>query len=145
MKYKVLKKTTGYCTEETVEVEADRAEFRGNDSVLTFVKEDTWVVALEPLLGAEAQTVDRIVLALAPGQWESFGEVPDEAGPEEDLKKTNPEVESSPVTHLVVLHRVLYGTIDPQKALDYLHQHLREDADLADMGRPLKYQYQGSL
>lgn len=48
---------------------------------------------------------------------------------------------SSPLTHLVVLHRVLYGTIDKAKALEYLHSHLREDADLADMGRPLKYQY----
>ena len=48
---------------------------------------------------------------------------------------------SSPLNHLVVLHRVLYGTIEPELALDYLHQHLRDDADLADMGRPLKYQY----
>ena len=49
---------------------------------------------------------------------------------------------SSPLNHLVVLHRVLYGTIEPELALAYLHQHLRDDADLADMGRPLKYQYQ---
>lgn len=48
---------------------------------------------------------------------------------------------SSPLTHLVVLHRVLYGTIDKVEALKYLHSHLRDDADLADMGRPLKYQY----
>lgn len=48
---------------------------------------------------------------------------------------------SSPLTHLVVLHRVLYGTIDPELALTYLYHHLREDADLADLGRPLKYQY----
>ena len=49
---------------------------------------------------------------------------------------------SSPLNHLVVLHRVLYGTIEPELALAYLHQHLRHDADLADMGRPLKFQYQ---
>ena len=48
---------------------------------------------------------------------------------------------SSPLTHLVVLHRVLYGTIDETEALKYLHSHLRDDADLADMGRPLKCQY----
>lgn len=48
-------------------------------------------------------------------------------------------------THpLVVLHRVLYGTIDKAEALNYLHSHLRDDADLADMGRPLKYQYSGA-
>lgn len=45
-------------------------------------------------------------------------------------------------TPLVVLHRVLYGTIDKAIALEYLHSHLREDADLADLGRPLKYQYE---
>jgi hypothetical protein len=49
---------------------------------------------------------------------------------------------SSPLNHLVVLHRVIYGTIEPELALAYLHQHLRDDEDLADMGRPLKYQYQ---
>ena len=49
---------------------------------------------------------------------------------------------SSPLNHLVVLHRVLYGTIEPELALAYLHQHLRDGADLADMGRPLKFQYQ---
>lgn len=48
---------------------------------------------------------------------------------------------SSPLNHLVVLHRVLYGTIDEKEALGYLHSHLRDDADLADLGRPLKYQY----
>jgi hypothetical protein len=48
---------------------------------------------------------------------------------------------SSPVTHLVVLHRVLNGTIKPEEAQEYLHQHLCPDADLADLGRPLKYQY----
>lgn len=48
---------------------------------------------------------------------------------------------SSSLTHLVVLHRVLYGTIDKADALEYLHSHLRDDADLGDMGRPLKYQY----
>ncbi len=55
------------------------------------------------------------------------------------LKST--DLLSSPLTHLVVLHRVLYGAIDKAEALEYLHSHLREDADLADMGRPLKYQY----
>ena len=53
----------------------------------------------------------------------------------------SPDLLSSPLTHLVVLHRVLYGTIDKTKAIEYLHGHLREDADLGDMGRPLKYQY----
>lgn len=48
------------------------------------------------------------------------------------------------VEHLVFLHRVLYGTIDKADALKYLHSHLREDADLADMGRPLRYQYQAN-
>jgi len=49
---------------------------------------------------------------------------------------------SSPLNHLIVLHRVIYGTIDEGRVLLYLHHHLRPDADLADMGRPLKYQYQ---
>lgn len=48
---------------------------------------------------------------------------------------------SSSVGHLTILHRVLYGAIDKKGALDYLHRNLRDDADLADMGRPLKYQY----
>jgi hypothetical protein len=52
---------------------------------------------------------------------------------------------SSPLNHLVVLHRVIYGTIEPELALAYLHQHLRDDADLADLGRPLKYQYQENV
>ena len=51
------------------------------------------------------------------------------------------DLESSPLTHLVVLHRVLYGTINHVRALKYLHSHLRNDAELGDMGRPLKYQY----
>ena len=55
------------------------------------------------------------------------------------LKST--DLLSSPLTHLVVLHRILYGTIDKTEAIEYLHGHLREDADLGDMGRPLKYQY----
>ena len=49
---------------------------------------------------------------------------------------------SSAVEHLVILHRVLYGTIDNEQALGYLWKHLKEDADLADFGRPLKFQYQ---
>ena len=52
------------------------------------------------------------------------------------LKST--DLLSSSLTHLVVLHRVLYGTIGKAEALEYLHSHLREDADLADMGRPLQ-------
>lgn len=59
------------------------------------------------------------------------------------LKST--ELLSSPLTHLVVLHRVLYGTIDPREALSYLHQHLRDDAELADLGRPLRYQYKDNV
>lgn len=55
------------------------------------------------------------------------------------LKST--DLLSSPLTHLIVLHRVLYGRIDKVDAFEYLYSHLREDADLADMGRPLKYQY----
>ena len=51
---------------------------------------------------------------------------------------------TSPVQHLVVLHRVLYGTISEEEAFAYLYRYLREDADLADMGRPLKYQYRES-
>lgn len=51
------------------------------------------------------------------------------------------EIESNSINHLVVLHRVLYNTISKDAALDYLHKHLKEDADLADLGRPLKYQY----
>lgn len=51
------------------------------------------------------------------------------------------EGNNSSLDHLVMLHRVLYGTIEPELALVYLHQHLRNDADLTDMGRPLKLQY----
>ena len=56
--------------------------------------------------------------------------------PEQITSKT-----SSPLTHLVVLHQVLYGTIDKAEALRYLYSHLRDYADLADIGRPLEYQY----
>lgn len=45
------------------------------------------------------------------------------------------------INHLVVLHKLFYGVIDEQDAFDYLNSNLRDDADLADMGRNLKYQY----
>lgn len=48
----------------------------------------------------------------------------------------------SPIDHLVMLHRVLYNTVTDREALDYLNRFRREDADFADMGRPLKSQYQ---
>lgn len=48
----------------------------------------------------------------------------------------------SPVDHLVMLHRVLYNTVTDREALDYLNRFRREDADFADLGRPLKFQYQ---
>ena len=48
------------------------------------------------------------------------------------------------INHLVILHRLLYGTIEPEEALQYLYKHLKEDADLADLGRPLKYQYKSA-
>jgi hypothetical protein len=44
--------------------------------------------------------------------------------------------------HLIKLHKFYYGLIPPEKIMQYLIEHLREDADLADLGRPLKYQYQ---
>jgi hypothetical protein len=62
---------------------------------------------------------------------------------EEGVEST--DLFANSVQHLVVLHRVLCGTIDEQKALAYLHRHLREDADLADMGRQLKHQYQANM
>ena len=61
------------------------------------------------------------------------------------LELASSDLFSSPLTHLVVLHRVLYGTIDPELALTHLHHHLRDDADLADLGRPLKYQYKENV
>jgi hypothetical protein len=41
-----------------------------------------------------------------------------------------------------MLHRVLYNTVTDREALDYLNRFRREDADFADLGRPLKFQYQ---
>jgi len=50
----------------------------------------------------------------------------------------------SPIDHLVMLHRVPYNTVTAREAHDYLNRFRREDADFADMGRPLKTQYQGN-
>ena len=56
-------------------------------------------------------------------------------------KDQNKQLSDTSIKHLTILHRVLYGPININEGLDYLHNHLREDADLADLGRPLKYQY----
>ena len=60
----------------------------------------------------------------------------------EEVGKGSGASPCSPIDHLVILHRVLYNTVTDREALDYLNRFRREDADFADMGRPLKSQYQ---
>ena len=80
----------------------------------------------------------------------SMQKIADAASANHSVRLTADEVQhiytkqglSPAVDHLAILHRVLYGTIDDNDAFDYLYSHLRKDADLADFGRPLKFQYQ---